>query len=165
MLLYTYTFIAHLTWDKALISPISLTLKSSSRFNLVGGALGCEVCACAHEFGFPLPSHSKILSLLQTPLVCFWCSWNPRFQDGLRFLGSLQICGRPQEVCITRSLSIFEKRLPWPLWLACGGLGLEKTRPFVGSSTRSRTPLWWLPNLGLYRVFLCVLVNRFKFVG
>jgi hypothetical protein len=23
---------------------------------------------------------------------------------------------------------------------------VEKTRPFVGSSTRSRTHLWWLPN-------------------
>jgi hypothetical protein len=25
--------------------------------------------------------------------------------------------------------------------------------------------LWWLPNLGLYRVFLCVLAKRFIFGG
>jgi hypothetical protein len=36
---------------------------------------------------------------------------------------------------------------------------LEKTRPFVGSSTMSRTPLWWRPNLGLYRVFLRSALN------
>jgi hypothetical protein len=142
MLLCTYTFIAHLTWDKALISPISLTLKSSSRFNLVGGALGCEVCACAHDLAFLSHLFLKRLEFVQTPLVLSWCSWNPRFQDLLRLLGSLQICGRPQEVCITRSLSWDKKRLPWPLWSAFGGLGLKETRPFVGSSTGSRTPLW-----------------------
>jgi hypothetical protein len=77
-------------------------------------------------------------------------------------LGVSKFCGRPQEVCITRSLSKFEKRLPWPWWSACGGLGLEKTRPFMGSSIRSRTPLWRLPNLGINIVFLCVLVECFN---
>jgi hypothetical protein len=142
MLLYTYTFIAHLTWDKSTPLPIlSLTLKSSSRFNLAGGALGCEVCACANDLVF-LSHLFQDLELVQTPLVCSWCSWNPKFQGRLRLLGSLQICGRPQEVCITRSLSEDKKRLPWPWWSAFGGLGLKKTRSFVGSSTGSRTPLW-----------------------
>jgi hypothetical protein len=39
---------------------------------------------------------------------------------------------------------------------------MEKTQPFVGYSTRSRTPLWWFPNLGLNHVFLCVLDKCFK---
>jgi hypothetical protein len=85
---------------------------------------------------------SSLELIANSNLVRICYSWNLEFLDGLRLLGSLQICGRPQEVCITRSLSQFEKRLPWPWWSACGGLGLEKTRPFVGSSTRSKTRLW-----------------------
>jgi hypothetical protein len=64
------TLIAHLTWDK---STLSLALKS----NRLMEPLWCEVCACALRFGFPLPSHSHLLSLLQTPLVRY-CSWNNR---------------------------------------------------------------------------------------
>jgi hypothetical protein len=68
------TLIARLTWDKSTpsLSP-DLALKS----NRLKEPLWCEVCACALEFSFPLPSHSHLLSLLQTPFVRYCCSWNP----------------------------------------------------------------------------------------
>jgi hypothetical protein len=141
MLLVTPTFIAYLTWDKGTLLPLSpkLALDStrlkepfSGRFvllltdlvflsHLILISLGC----CKHllcDFG--------VLETLE-------------FQDGLRLLWSLQICGWPQEVCYPRSCEqSLRKRIPWPWWSGCGGLGLKKTRPFVGSSTGSRTPLW-----------------------
>lgn len=38
--------------------------------------------------------------------------------------------------------------LPWPLWSAWVGLGLKKTRPFVGSLAGSRTHMWCDRNSG-----------------
>jgi hypothetical protein len=91
---------------------------------------------------FPPPSHSNILSLLQTPLVRSCVLETLEFQDGLRLFGNLQICRRPQEVCIPRSCEqSLRKRNPQPWWSGCAGLGLKKARPFVGSSTGSMTPL------------------------
>jgi hypothetical protein len=93
-------------------SSSSLT-QTCSRFNSIEGSLWCEVCACAHGFGFPLPSYSNLLSLLQTPLVQFCVLETLEFQDGLRLLGSLQICGRPKEVCNPRSCEqSLRKRIP-----------------------------------------------------
>ena len=163
MLLVTPTFIAHLTWDKGTLLPLSPKLALDS--TRLKEPFGVRFVLVLTDLVFL--SHIILISwsCCKHILCDFGVLETLEFQDGLRLLGSLQICGRPQEVCITRSLRKFEKRLPWPWWPACGGLGLEKTRPFVGSLTRSRTPLWWLSNLGLYCVFFCVVVKRFKFVG
>jgi hypothetical protein len=54
-----------------------------------------------------------LLSLLQTSILCGFVSLGTfMFLDGVRLLGSLQIYGQPQEVCIIRSLNKLRKRLP-----------------------------------------------------
>jgi hypothetical protein len=123
-------------------SSSSLT-QTCSRFTSFEGALWCELCACAHGFGFPLPSHSNLLSLLRTPLVRCWCSWNSIVSRWFEVAWeSPNLWTTPRSLYSPLLWEKFEKKILWPLWSGCGGLVLKKTRAFVGSSTGSRTPLW-----------------------
>jgi hypothetical protein len=98
-------------------------------------------------------AHRKLESCADLLLLEPWVPW--RIEVAWEFLN---LWTTPRSL-YHPLVELIEKRLPWPWWSACRGLGLEKTRPFVGSSTRSRTPLWWLPNVGLNRVFLKSALN------
>jgi hypothetical protein len=87
------------------------------------------------------PSFFKLVANFN--LVRIYCSWNLHVPWLCEVAwGSPNLWMTPRSLYYPLFEQIFRKRLPWPWWSACGGLGLEKTRSSMGSSMGSRALLW-----------------------
>jgi hypothetical protein len=107
-------------------SPVSLILKSCSRFNFVGGALGCEVCACAHDFGFPLPSHLRSWACCKHLLCILGVLKTLGFKTVWGFLGVSKFVEDPKKFLIPLLWATFEIRNPLILVVGFWRIRVEK---------------------------------------
>jgi hypothetical protein len=118
-------FKANLTWDQAHTSLSHTPNRSLVTWSK--GPLGVRFESMAFGFWFSSPPLSHLLSSLQTPLMWICCSWNlwvPRYIEVALETPNLWMTPRSFYDLLVEQ--IWEKVLTWPLWSACGGLGLEK---------------------------------------
>jgi hypothetical protein len=155
--LVTLSFIADLTWDKSTHSLSHTPQIAPSPLDR--RAPWCEVWVRGSWIWFFLISlFSHLLSLLQTLLGWTCCSWNLWVPRRIEVAWeSPNLWTTPRSLYHPLVEKIWEKSLPWPVWSACGGLGLKKTQPLVGSSIGCRTTFGVAEPWDKSHVFCCCL--------
>jgi hypothetical protein len=104
-----HAFTPYLTSNKSTNSPShtpDLSIFNLLKEHLVWGLFIFLILWLGFHFPFSL---SLTWAFWKHQLMWICYSWNLVFLDCLRMLGSLQICERSQEVCVTHSLSKLEK--------------------------------------------------------